>query len=85
MNVLTDEIEDIAESIKLRMIARGGTWAVHVGDDGKMLMDRVSDGRRLRDLPEESLVGRYTKVIPTADIKDDLVYRMREIRQAVAA
>lgn len=85
MNVLTDDIEEIADSIKLRMVARGGVWAVYVDDGGRMLMDRVSDGRRIRDLPDESLVARYTKGIPTADIEDDLVCRMREIRQAVAA
>lgn len=84
MNVLTDEIEEIAESIKLRMIARGGTWAVYVRDDGKMLMDRVSDGRRIRDLPDESLVARYTKHAPTTDIEDDLVCRMWELRGVAA-
>lgn len=84
MNVLTDEIEEIAESIKLRMMARGGTWSVYVRDDAEMRMERLSDGHRLRDLPDAWLVGRYTKAIPTSVIEDDLVCRMWELRKAAA-
>lgn len=84
MNVLTDEIEEIAESIKLRMMARGGTWAVYVRDDGKMLMDHVGDSRRIRDLPDEWLLARYTRAMTTAGIEDDLVCRMWELRKEAA-
>lgn len=84
MNVLTDEIEEIAESIKLRMIARGGTWTVYVGDDGKMYMDRKNEERRSRELPDAWILARYTKGVPVSDIEDDLVCRMWELRKVAA-
>ena len=85
MNVLTDEIEEIAESIKLRMVARGGTWTVYVRDDGSMVMDRDADVRRSRPIPDSCILARYTKAIPVADIEDDLVCRMNEIRALMTA
>lgn len=80
MNILTDDIEQVAESIKLRMIARGGNWAVYVGKTGRVKTERVGDDR-LKSPPDSDMMGTYNRKATVSDIEDDLVCRMRELRK----
>lgn len=83
-NILQHEIEDVAEGIKLRMLASKAPMTVYVRDDGGVLTDRTHDSRRTHDLPAGWLVGCYTPKAKCDDLEDDLVMRLAELR-AVAA
>lgn len=78
MNLLTDEIEDIAERIKLRIIAKGGTYLVYAKPSGVMSMGTPGEAR-IESHPDCNLVGCYTRTAQCADIEDDLRVRWREI------
>lgn len=79
MNLLTDEIEDIAELVKIRIIRGRAGYTVYADDDGQVILDRTCDPRRGRPVPDAYLVGVYTGRAKVMDIEDDLVARRREI------
>ncbi len=79
MNIITDEIEDIAELVKLRMTRSRVSYTVYAANDGKVILDRTHDPRRAMVIPDSYLVGVYTRRAKVSDIEDDLVARRREI------
>lgn len=85
MNILSCEIEDVAEAIKLRLIRRGGEWEVTVDSGGSVRMDNNADPLRSHPLPASWLIGTYTRRARCSDIKDDLGVRLRELQLERAA
>lgn len=83
MNLLTDDIEEIAERVKLRAMARG-LIRCYVGPTGETSMV-TPNARHSMPLGDDCLVGTYTNRTPVADIEDDLVCRMRELTVRKAA
>lgn len=79
MNLITGEIEDIAEMVKLRISTNRVTYSVYADNDGKVILDRTHDPRRSMMIPDAYLVGVYTRKAKVLDIEDDLVARLREI------
>lgn len=78
-NILRDEIEAVAEAVKLRAIRDQCGQLVYVLPSGDLLTERVGDGRRKRDLPSEWLVGCYTSKAMCREIEGDLRMRYGEI------
>lgn len=83
MNLLSDDIEEIAEHVKLRAMARG-LIRCFVGPTGEVRMV-IPAARYGLALGDDCLVGTYTSSTPVTDIEDDLVCRMREIQPRRAA
>ena len=79
MNIITGEIEDIAEVVKLRIATNRVTYSVYADNDGDVILDRTHDTRRAWVIPDSYLVGVYTRRAKVVDIEDDLVARRREI------
>ena len=79
MNIITGEIEDIAEVVKLRIATNRVTYSVYADNDGDVILDRTHDTRRAMVIPDSYLVGVYTRRAKVMDIEDDLVERRREI------
>ncbi len=79
-NILRDEIEAIAEAVKLRAIRDQSGQLVYVRPSGDLLTERVGDSRRTQDLPGEWLVGCYTSKALCRDIAADLGMRRMELR-----
>ena len=79
MNLLTDEIEDIAELVKIRIIRGRAGYTVYADNTGQVILDRTCDPRRAMVIPDSYLVGVYTRRAKVMDIEDDLVERRREI------
>ena len=79
MNIITGEIEDIAELVKIRMTRSRVSYTVYADNDGEVILDRTHDPRRGRPVPDGYLVGVYTQRATVADIEDDLVARRREL------
>ncbi len=79
MNIITDEIEDIAETVKLRMTRGRVSYTVYADNKGEVILDRTHDPRRARPVPDKYLVGVYTGRAKIMDIEDDLVARRREL------
>ena len=84
MNIMISDIEDVAEAIKLRILANGGTWEISVGPDGAVYDDNLDSSGLGRPLPESWLVGTYTTKARVSMIEDDLMIRLREIERAGA-
>ena len=84
MNILHADIEDVAEAVKLRMLAAGGTWEISVGPDGAVYDDKLGSSGLGRPLPESWLVGTYTTKARVSMIEEDLMIRLREIERAGA-
>ena len=84
MNIRVSDIEDVAEAIKLRILANGGTWEISVGPDGAVYDDNLDSSGLGRPLPESWLVGTYTTKARVSMIEDDLMIRLREIERAGA-
>ena len=84
MNILHADIEDVAEAIKLRILANGGTWEISVGPDGAVYDDNLDSSGLGRPLPESWLVGTYTTKARVSMIEEDLMIRLREIERAGA-
>lgn len=84
MNILHADIEDVAEAIKLRILANGGTWEISVGPDGAVYDDNLDSSGLGRPLPESWLVGTYTTKARVSMIEEDLMIRLREIEKAGA-
>lgn len=82
MNLLTDDIEDIAELVKLRLIRNKASLTMYVAKDGEVKLERTHDARRASPLPDTDIVAAYTGSVPVTDIEDDLVARLNEIRRA---
>ncbi len=82
MNLLTDDIEDIAEVVKLRLMRNKASLTVYVAKDGDVKLERTHDARRAKPLPDADIVAAYTGSVPVTDIEDDLVARLNEIRRA---
>lgn len=77
MNLLRDEIEEIAERIKLKVLAYGGqiVWAKASGIVAVYKRnDERNDARAKADF-----IGNYTRATSVADIEDDLMARRREL------
>lgn len=77
MNILIDEIEDIAERIKLKIIAHGPqcVWAKVSG----VMAIYKSGNERNEFRPTTDFVGNYTRATSVADIEEDLIARRREL------
>lgn len=80
LNLLRQDVEEVAESVKLRMMRTGKETELYVGDDGRVLIDSVHDPRRAQELPGAWLVGVYTRKVTCEELEDDLVQRLGEIR-----
>lgn len=79
MNLLTDEIETLAESVKFKIMANKARFAVYVDEAGRLTLERPNEPRRRKCLPDTDLVGLYTAAARCADIEDDLRVRLGEI------
>ena len=79
MNLMTDDIEDIAELVKLRMTRGRVSYTVYADNKGKVILDRTHDPRRAMPVPDRYLVGVYTQRAKVMDIEDDLVARRQEL------
>lgn len=82
MNILVDEIEDVAELVKLRMLGRGGAWEVYADENGSVFMENQTSPFRRQPMPDSWLVGTYTVKTRCDDIEDDLCIRRKELRMA---
>ena len=78
MNLLNGDIEDIAERIKLRVIASGAVLVQAVAS-GEVTMYGADTARAARVAPG-SIVGTYSRGCKTADIEAALVARRNELR-----
>lgn len=77
MNLLHDEIEDIAERIKLKILARG-QQCIYARESGAITAYHVNDERNLQ-LSPHTLIGSYTRTARCEDIEGDLRERLAEI------
>ncbi|MCC8492304.1 hypothetical protein [Xanthomonas citri] len=77
MNILRDEIEDIAERIKLKLLSKGAQ-CVYAKPSGTVAVYQVADSRNELCSPA-CMVGSYTRSARVADIEDDLMARRREL------
>lgn len=84
-NLLTSEVEEVAEWIKLRIMASTNAHMVLVRDDGAVVLARHDQPTTSKPIPDHWHVGTYRKGIKVADIEDDLVARLAELRGKVAA
>lgn len=84
INLLRDEIERVAEVIKLRLVSRRQPCSVHVEPDGSVVVERLDEPRRKLPLPDHWLVGIYTPKVKLAELEDDLVCRYNELRRKAA-
>lgn len=83
LNILRSEIEKVAESIKLKLISRGGTWRVYVLPDGDVVLERIDQPAKL-EKPDHWLIGTYTKAVKVEELEDDLTARYHELRRRAA-
>ena len=77
MNLLNDDIETIAERVKLRAMAAGPV-EVMIEDSGKVHL-RGADKWQRKAIPDRCRVGIYTRAAQCDEIEDDLIVRLREI------
>lgn len=77
MNLLVDDIEDVAEAAKLKFMS-GGLWELHVDDKGNVAMAIVGIPAP-EPRPAHWLVGAYTGRVPVPDLEADLMARLAEI------
>ncbi len=77
MNILRDEIEDIAERIKRKLFSKG-PQVVYVRSNGVTGIYHPGD-KRQENIDPLTLVGSYNRKAKVADIEDDLMARRREI------
>jgi len=80
INVLTSGIDEVAQTIKLRLMVRRRQCTVHVGPDGRVYVECASNPRWKDPPPDEWLVGVYGTRAKAADIEGDLQARLFEIR-----
>ncbi|MHC9085363.1 hypothetical protein ACYX7E_10025 [Luteimonas sp. RIT-PG2_3] len=78
MNLIAEDVEDVVHGIQIRMLRKSGGWAVYVDRAGKVRMEAVNEPRK-NPLPDDDLVGVYTRKASEEDMEDDLVVRLREI------
>lgn len=83
MNLLLDEISDIAERVVQR-VARYGVQRLYVRSSGVPAILCASDPR-CDGRPVAHLVGTYRVGIAVADVEADLLERLEEIKQEQAA
>lgn len=79
LNLLEQDVEQVAEAVKLRVIARTGTIAVYVRPDGSVVMEKVGEERAAQEMPAHWMVGTYDRKALVAEIEDDLSLRYREL------
>lgn len=77
MNVFSDDIEVIAERLKLRVIARGNHM-VYVKPSGQVSSYAASDCR-VDQCDPNFWIGTYTREYSTEEIEDDLMARVAEL------
>lgn len=78
MNLLHDEIEEIAERIKRRIVANPSRYYVYAKPSGVMSMGTPGEAR-IESHPDCNLVGCYNRRISISEIEDDLRVRRKEI------
>lgn len=76
MNILRTDIEDVAEALKLKLMARDEPAQIGVDDAGDVSIAWA--GRP--DVPDDWLVGTYTRKARVDDLEFDLVERLRELQ-----
>lgn len=85
INLLKDDIEKVAEVLKLRLLSRGGVWDIFVDAEGDVVMERTDQPSRALAPPDHWRVGTYTKAVKIEDLESDLVARYYELRPRRAA
>lgn len=76
LNILRTDIEDIAESIKLKLMARDESAQIGVDSAGDVSIAWPG----AVDVPADWLIGTYTRKARVDDIEFDLVERLRELK-----
>lgn len=76
LNLIDNALPDIARSLRLTLIARKGPLAVLVRDSGAVLVRREGEYERL---PENWIVGVYTRAASVVELEEDLDERKGEI------
>ncbi|WP_369913905.1 hypothetical protein AB8810_12820 [Xanthomonas sp. NCPPB 3005] len=79
MNILSEDAVQIADAVHQRIARGGGTWTVYASMSGLVAMDKLGDVRRSYDLPENFMIGRYTKAAGVEDILDDIVQHRTDL------
>ncbi len=77
MNILHGDIKDIAEKIKLKLLAKG-PQCVYAKPTGIVSVYHSTDLRNEACSPE-NMVGTYNRKAKVAESEDDLMARRREI------
>lgn len=85
VNLLRQDVEEVAEAIKLRLMNQPQTHTIYVEPDGSVVMERVTDPRRKLQPPDHWILGVYTPRVKVAELEDDLVVRYHELRGRKAA
>lgn len=80
LNIIRTDIEDVAEAIKLKLMARDEPAQIGVDSAGDVTI--VWPGKA--DVPAAWLVGTYTRKARVDDIEFDLVERLRELKTETA-
>lgn len=81
MNIVNSDIEDVAETIKLHMLAWPGVFELHVDSAGNASLNKQDWLQGKDKLPDEWLVGSYTGRVSVITIEDDLTSRLKEIKR----
>jgi len=81
VNIRRDGVEEVADAVKLALLAHKTPFDVYLDGDGFLRMDNVNLSKRVNPLPAEWLVGRFTRAVKVDDLEDALVAHLNEIRQ----
>ncbi|MCD9096171.1 hypothetical protein [Luteimonas fraxinea] len=76
LNIFRTDIEDIAESIKLKLMAHDEAAQIGVDSAGDVSIAWPDAA----DVPADWLIGTYTRKARVDDIEFDLVERLRELK-----
>lgn len=85
MNLLADGAAELAEAIKLRLMAKRDTVTVYVDGHGVVRVDPFTMDDTAKTPPASWIVGTYVPTAALDMIEDDLAVRLAEIRGGVAA
>lgn len=85
MNLIEFGVEEVARRIKLRMVARKGSWEVYVAPSGEIRMLRIGDERTKLSPPQAHLMGVYTSRAKVEELEEDLADRLEEIEAEAEA
>lgn len=78
VNLLRQDVEEVAEAIKFQLILQEETMSVYVEPDGSVVMERAGASRRKLQMPDHWLLGVYTHKVRLPELEDDIVEHCRQ-------